>query len=339
MKHILLALLASAALSLPTKAKVVVTPDTFARADVDLTLSNVVKEVGSNKFRHDRSLIPLDKQPAVTMNRDTIYSLGVFYVPKGTTITLPKSKDGRYQSAMIMQNDHYIDQVFYGAGVHEIKSATEFVGIAIRTQVDAANPADVKYVNALQDQIVVKLPEGVKAKAFVPGDWDMASLDALRAKYQEDAKALPNLNATSGARGTIDPAMQRLGVAVALGLLPPQDAVYIYRDYGLKGDKCYAATYQKPPFGDKGFFSFTMYGSDKYLHDEASNLNNRVIKYNPDGSFTMHYGSAKACGVVANRLNTPGDNWYLGMRIYRPGQPVIDGKYVMPDPVAVTAKS
>lgn len=335
MKNIVFSLLVSAIFSSLAQAKVIVTPETFARADVDLTLSNVVKEVGSNKFRHDRSLIPLDKQPAVTMNRDTIYSLGVFHVPTGTTITLPKSRDGRYQSAMVMQNDHYIDQVFYGTGVHEIKSGTEFFGIAIRTQVDAANPEDVRYVNSLQDQIVVKLPKGVKAKSFVPGDWDSASLATLRTKYQEDAKALPNLNATSGARGTIDPAMQRLGAAVALGLLPPQDAVYIYRDYGLKGDKCYAATYQKPPFGDKGFFSFTMYGSDKYLHDEQSNLSNRVIKRNPDGTFTMHYGSEKSCGAVANRLNTPSDNWYLGMRIYRPGPPVIDGKYTMPDPVAV----
>jgi hypothetical protein len=335
MKKTVLALLALYAFSLSAQASTVVTPDTFVRADVDLTFSNVVKDVGSNKFRHDRSLIPLDKQPAVTMNRDTIYSLGVFYVPKGTTISLPKSKDGRYQSAMILQNDHYIDQVFYGAGVHEIKSATEFAGIAIRTQVDTTNPDDVKYVHQLQDEIVVTLPAGVKPKEFVPGDWDTASLNALRAKYQEQAKALPNLNATSGPHGTIDPAMQRLGVAVALGLLPPTDAVYIYRDYGLKGDRCYAATYQKPPFGDRGFFSFTMYGSDKYLHDEQSNLNNRAIKSNPDDSFTMHYGSEQACGAVANRLNTPGDNWYLGLRIYRPGQSVIDGKYVMPDPVEV----
>ena len=336
MRVLAISLLVVGVVASAAQAKVTVTPETFARADVDVTFADVVGEVGSNKFRHDRSLIPLDKQPAVTMNRDTIYSLGVFYAPKGTTVTLPKSKDDRYQSAMILQNDHYIDQVFYGAGTHEIKADTEFVGIAIRTQVDATDPEDVKYVNSLQDQIVVTLPEGVKPKDFVPGDWDMASLDALRKKYQEDAKALPNLNATSGARGTIDPAMQRLGVAVALGLLPPQDAVYIYRDYGLKGDQCYTATYQKPPFNDKGFFSFTMYGSDKYLHDEKSNLNNRVITYNSDGSFTMYYGSEQACGPVANRLNTPGDNWYLGMRIYRPGQSVIDGKYVMPTPVLVS---
>ncbi len=50
----------------------------------------------------------------------------------------------------------------------------------------------------------------------------------------------------------------------------------------------------------------------------------------------MYYGSEQACGSVANRLNTPGDDWYLGMRIYRPGQSVIEGKYVMPTPVLVS---
>lgn len=312
-----------------------VTPDNYVEAEVDLTFTNIVREVGSNKFRHDRSLIPLDKQPAVTMNRDTVYSFGIFYTPKGTTITLPKSKDDRYQSAMILQSDHYIDQVFYGPGIFEINSQTEFVGIAIRTQVDATSPDDVKYVNELQDQIVVALPKGTTAKEYQPRSWDMASLDALRKQYQEQAKALPNLNGTSGAHGTIDPNLQRLGVAVALGLLPPQHAVYIYRDFGLKGDACYKATYTKPDFNEKGFFSLTMYGSDKYIHDERSTLNNRVIKYNPDGTFTMYYGSERACGDVANRLNTPGDNWYLGMRIYRPADPIIKGEYNMPIPALV----
>jgi hypothetical protein len=38
----------------------------------------------------DRTLIPLDKQSAVTMNRDTIYSFGIFYAPKGTQLRLAK---------------------------------------------------------------------------------------------------------------------------------------------------------------------------------------------------------------------------------------------------------
>lgn len=313
-------------------AGIVVTPDNYVEAEVDLTFTNIVKEVGSNTFRHDRSLIPLDKQPAVTMNRDTVYSFGIFYVPKGTTITLPKSKDDRYQSAMILQADHYIDQVFYAPGTFGIDSQTEFAGIAIRTQVDATNPEDVKYVNSLQDQIVVKLPEGVTAKRYVPRDWDLASLERLRIKYQEKARALPNLNNTSGPHGAIEPELQRLGVSVALGLLPPQHAVYIYRDFGLKGDQCYEATYAKPGFNDRGFFSLTMYGSDKYIHDERSTLNNRTIKYNPDGTFTMHYGPKSACGEVDNWLNTPADNWYLGMRVYRPVGAIVNGEYDMPVP-------
>jgi hypothetical protein len=207
------------------------------------------------------------------------------------------------------------------------------VGIAVRTQVDATNPEDVKYVNSLQDQIVISLPAGTDRKDYVPRDWDMPSLEALREKYQEEAKALPNLNDTSGARGTIDPQLQRLGVSVALGLLPPQHAVYIYRDFGLKGDQCYSATYQKPGFNKGGFFSLTMYGSDKYIHDERSTLNNRVIQYNADGTFTMHYGPKEKCGEVGNRLSTPGDNWYLGMRVYRPADSIVSGQYDMPVPV------
>lgn len=310
-----------------------VAPENYVEAEVDLTFTQIVNEVGSNAFRHDRTLMPLDKQPAVTMNRNTIYSFGIFYAPKGTTITLPRSKDGRYQSAMMLQTDHYIDQTFYAPGTFEIVSETEFTGIAIRTQVDEKDPEDVKYVNSLQDQIVVTLPDGVEPKEYQPRTWDMGSLEALRAQYQGEAGKLPNLNATSGARGTIDPHFQRLGVSVALGLMPPEDAVYYYHDYGLKGGQCYKATYNPPGFKEGGFFSFTMYGADKYIHSEDSTLTNRDIQFDSDGTFTLRFGPADACGDVANRLDTPGDNWYLGLRVYRPGQDEIDGNYEMPVPV------
>ncbi len=316
-----------------------VTEANYVEAEVDITFSAIVREVGSNKFRHDRTLIPLDKQPAVTMNRDTIYSFGIYHAPKGTRITLPKSKDDRYQSAMILQTDHYIDQVLYVPGTFEINSQTEFSGIAVRTQVDASDPEDVKYVNSLQDQIAVTLPPGVTPKEYRPRVWDMASLEKLRAGYQTEAKKLPNLNATSGAHGKIDPHLQRLGVSVALGLLPPEAAVYIYRDYGLEGDTCYEATYARPSFREKGFFSFTMYGADKYIHDECSTLNDRTIQYNPDGTFTLRYGpKGSPCENEPNFIPTPGDNWYLGMRIYRAGNSIINGEYELPVPTLVKAK-
>jgi hypothetical protein len=313
-----------------------VTESNYVEAEVDLTFTSIVKEVGSNRFRHDRNLIPLDKQPAVTMNRDTIYSFGIYHVPKGTTLSLPQSKDGRYQSAMILQADHYIDQVFYGPGTFEIDSQTEFAGIAIRTQVNTNDPQDVTYVNSLQDQVAVSLPKGLTAKEYKPRTWDMPSLEKLRAQYQLEARELPNLNGTSGAHGKVDPKLQRLGVSVALGLLPPEHAVYIYRDYGLRGDAVYQATYSKPGFREKGFFSFTMYGSDKYLHDERSTLNDRTLKYNPDGTFTIRFGPKEGnTDNFPNYLTTPGDNWYLGVRIYRAEAAVVEGQYDLPIPKLV----
>ncbi len=312
-----------------------VNSDNYVEAEVDMSFANIYQTAGANHFRHDRNLIALDAQPAVTMNRDTVYSFGIFYVPQGTIITLPKSKDDRYQSAMILQSDHYIDQVLYGAGDHDIKSQTEFAAIVIRTQVDASDPNDIKYVNALQDQIKVTYPQGTQVKEYRPRTWNTAEVDELRAEYQAKAAKLDNLNDTSGAHGTLDPEKQKMGVAVALGLLPPEDAMYLYRDYGLSKDICYSATYNKPGFDQPGFFSFTMYGADKYLHEGVSNLNDRTIKYNADDTFTLYFGSQQVCGDVDNRLDTPSDNWYLGMRIYRAQPQVVSGEYQLPTPTPV----
>lgn len=66
-----------------------------------------------------------------------------------------------------------------------------------------------------------------------------------------------------------------------------------------------------------------MYGSARYLKDAESHLSNKQLKFNTDGTFTVHYGPAAACGDVAGRPNTPTDNWYLDMLVYRPAQTVI----------------
>jgi len=337
LKKSIQAVLLSSFILLPSVASepISVTSNNYVEAAVDISFASISTESGVNKFRHDRSVIPLDKQPAVTMNRDTVYSFGIFHVPNGTTITLPKSKDNRYQSAMILQSDHHIDQVFYAPGTFEIKSHTEFAAIVVRTQIDASSKEDGKYVNALQDKIKITAAQGVTLKEYSPRHWDSKSLSVLQEAYQKEAAKLPNLNKTSGAKGTIDPALQKLGVSVALGLLPPEHAVYIYRDFGLKKDECYKAKYSTPEFKKGGFFSFTMYGDDKYIKSEDSNLNNKTLKYDADGTFTIYYGPKNKCGDVRNHLNTPSDNWYLGMRIYRPVESIVNGEYKMPIPSKV----
>ncbi len=89
-----------------------VTLENYKTAESDLAFNNVTKFVGTNQFLHfPVDAFDLDNQTVVRMNRDTIYSGAVVNVSGGATVTLPES-DGRYLSAMVVQNDHYIDQVF-----------------------------------------------------------------------------------------------------------------------------------------------------------------------------------------------------------------------------------
>ena len=46
-------------------------------------------------------------------------------------MTIPET-NGRYLSVMVVQNDHYIDQVFLEPGTHEIISETDFAMVAMR---------------------------------------------------------------------------------------------------------------------------------------------------------------------------------------------------------------
>ena len=68
-----------------------------------------------NKFFHFREPTPIDNQPTIRMNRDTLYSVAIFDISGGATLTLPDT-DGRYMTAMIVNQDHYINEVFSGGG-------------------------------------------------------------------------------------------------------------------------------------------------------------------------------------------------------------------------------
>jgi hypothetical protein len=58
-------------------------------------------------------------------------------------------------------------------------------------------------------------------------------------------------------------------------------------------------------------------------------INGVNTKFNKDGSFTGYFGSAQECGDVANRVDVT-DGWNFLMRVYQPGQSVLDGKYKLP---------
>ncbi|MFA0280079.1 DUF1254 domain-containing protein, partial [Vibrio sp. 10N.222.55.F8] len=132
----------------------------------------------------------LNNQTVVRMNLDTTYSGAIVNVSKGASITLPET-NGRYMSAMVVQNDNYIDQVFTTPGTHEIKADTVFVMVAVRTRINPNAPEDIAQVQALQKQIAISAEA---TEPHVLPDYDMEQLIALRDKLAAEAAQKGSLN-------------------------------------------------------------------------------------------------------------------------------------------------
>ena len=303
-----------------------VTPQTYIRAETDRTFRNIAALAGGvNRFHHIRSPTPLDAQTVIRMNLDTLYSLVVVDTAKGATITLPRAPDGRLISAQVVDNDHYCPAVFYEPGPHPIPGDTKYVCLAVRIQVfDPRDPAEVALVNALQDQLVVSTGS---ADPLPPTQWEPESLQALTRQYATEAKSMTSFRGLMGPRGKVDEARRHLVAAAGWGLNPDGDATYLMYAGGHDPGKGYTATYSVPENG--AFWSITVYGDDGYMKSKNAILNSSNAKLNPDGTFTVYFGSKELCGDVPNRLDVTA-GWNFAFRVYRPGPSVLDGSYVLP---------
>src|SRR5262245_47923146 len=84
-----------------------VTADNFKRAETDTYFAKFAKEGGFGKVNHERELAPIDKQTVIRMNRDTLYSFGVFDLDASPVmVTLPDSGK-RYMACQVIDQDHY----------------------------------------------------------------------------------------------------------------------------------------------------------------------------------------------------------------------------------------
>ena len=90
------------------------------------------------------------------------------------------------------------------------------------------------------------------------------------------------------------------------------------------------ATYTVPD--NAGFWSITVYGADGYMRSTNSVLNQFNTTFNDDGAFAVYFGSKDICDDVPNRLDIT-EGWNFLMRVYRPGESVLNGNYKLPDAV------
>jgi len=304
-----------------------VNASTFARAETDRMFAAVLAESGGvNRLNHSRMPTPLDHQPVIRMNRDTLYSAAVVDISAGATLSLPET-DGRYLSAMVVNRDHYVNAVHHEPGEHVLtpdRHDTDYVLVAIRTLVDPADPGDVASVNALQDRITLS---AAAARPFPLPDYDAPSLDRTRAALLELAKGYAGFDGAFGARADVDPVRHLIGTAAGWGGLPSTEATYVNVGPGLPVGE-YRLTVRDVPVD--GFWSISLYNADGYFDDDGSavSVNNLTAERDPDGAVTVHFGG---CGD--GRTNCLGirDGWNYLVRLYRPRPEVLDGSWTFPD--------
>lgn len=308
---------------------ITVNVDNFDRAQTDMEFAGIIKLAGGvNKLHHNRTPTPIDKQNVIRMNRDTLYSLAVVDISNGATVTLPESGK-RYMSLMVINNDGYVNEVFYGSGAHELtlsKFDTPVVGLVVRTLADPEDTADLAAAHALQDQIEIAAGSNT---AFAMPDYDKASFEATLEPILDLAKGLKRYIHTFGSKDEVNPVHFMIGTASAWGGLPDKDAVYVNVQPDLPvGD--YELTVKDVPV--KGFWSISLYNAKGYFQKNALNaysLNNLTAKSNPDGSYTIRFGG---CGEGVENCLPIMDGWNYAVRMYEPEQSIQDGTWTFPGP-------
>jgi len=310
-----------------------VTADNFNRAETDTYFAGAAKRGAFGKFFHYREL-PVEST-VVRPNRDTLYSEAVFDLDAGPVkITMPNAGK-RFMSMMAMNEDHYIYEVNYTPGSYSFTRSevgTRYLFIGLRTLVDPADPNDMKQAQSLQD--AVKVSQKSPGKFEVP-NWDQASQKKVRDSLLALNSTLPDLRRAFGARFQVDQVRHLIGTAAAWGGNPDKDAIYLNVTPARNDGK---TTYRlnvpaKVPVN--AFWSVIVYDAEGRLQKNQYNsysLNSITAKRNADGSIPVQFGNCD--GKIPNCIPTL-NGWNYMVRLYRPRDEILSGKWKFPEAKAV----
>ncbi len=305
---------------------VAVNADNFVRAETDRMFMAILADTGGvNQWKHNRTPTPLDHQPVIRQNRDTLYSAALADISAGAKLTIPDSA-GRYLSVMPINRDGYVNTVYHDPGEYTLTTTefgTDYLVLAVRVLADPADPADIANANSLQDKITL---EAHSARPFSMPNYDKTSFDATRNALLQLGRGLPDMAHAFGSRAQIDPVRHLIASAAAWGGLPDAAAHYINVDPGLPVGE-YTLTVRDVPVD--GFWSISVYNADGYFPTDAGDkvsINNLTAQHDPDGAVTIHFGGDPS---LPNRLPVmPG--WNYMVRLYRPHPEILNGTWQFP---------
>jgi hypothetical protein len=319
----------------PAGGVVPVTVDNFARAETDNYLAINAKEAGGvGKLGHHREPTSIDHQTVIRLNRDTLYSFGVFDLAASpVTVTLPDSGK-RFMSLQIVNEDHYVPFVVYDHQPHTLTEqnvGARYVVVAIRTLVDPNDPKDLDEVHRLQD--AVKVSQTNVGELELP-NWDQADLKEIRQALLVLAKYTDSFNHALGSKDQVDPIKHLIATAAGWGGNPDKDATYLGGAVPKNdGTTIYKLRVKDVPVN--AFWSVSVYNAAGYFEKNPYNaysLNDITAKKDADGAVTIQFGGCD--GEIPNCLPImPG--WNYTVRLYRPRPEIMNGTWKFPAAVEV----
>jgi hypothetical protein len=313
-----------------TSKPVPVTVGNFIRAESDLYFARTVKKARLGKLHHTRQMTPIDQQDVVRMNRDTLYSSGVFDLDAApVTIALP-NRGKRFMSMQILSEDHYTIDVVYAHGRHSYareRVGTRYAMVAIRTLADPGNPSDMKAAHALQD--AVKVEQAAVGKFEIP-NWEPASQTKIRGALEMLGTALGDTGPAFGAKNEVDPVRHLISTAIGWGGNPVEAATYQSAAPAANdGKTVHKLTVKDVPVG--GFWSISVYDDRGYFEKndrDVYSLNNLTAKPDATGSFNVQFGD---CRNDATNCLPITAGWSYTVRLYQPRPEILDGRWRFPD--------
>jgi hypothetical protein len=309
-----------------------VTVDNFVRAESDVYFGRLLKDSGGTmgKFNHRREPASIDDQSVIRLNRDTLYSSALFDLDAGpVTIVMPDAGK-RFMSMQVINEDHYVPAVYYGAGTRTLTKAsvgTRYVVVGVRTLVDPNDPKDIEQVHKLQDAI--KVSQKAAGQFEVP-NWDQASQKKVRDALLVLATTLPDFKKAFGTKAEVDPVRHLVGSAAAWGGNPDKDAIYLnITPANNDGKTIYKLHVKAVPV--EAFWSVSLYDAKGYYEKnpyDAYTINNITAKKESDGGVAIQFGGCD--GKISNCLPIMA-GWNYTVRLYRPRAQILNGSWKFPD--------
>jgi hypothetical protein len=283
-----------------------------------------------NQWLHNRSVVKITDQPqsARRLNRDTLYSYAVVNISDRAFFDLPDSEQS-YLSVQVINQEHFTNRTYHRAGKYSLSIAefdTPYVLLLARTLVDTSDPDDIKRAHALQDKLKLS---SHSTRPYEPAGFDLQTLGTMTKTLLSLADALPDANSCYGKKGEVDQVRHLLATAYGWGGLPDSEVSYKNIQPNLPIG-AYSLTVKDVPVD--GFWSISVYNKDGFFEkniDDLYSINNLSAIPNNDGSFSINFGGD---ATKVNYLPIT-DGWNYVIRMYRPQQQILDGRWLFPEAI------